>query len=583
MTHDTSQYRTVTKLAIQKYIDECNHVYGSSTDREEAIFIREDEHHWAEIGVYQQPTPLGPAWFIAWFGLPDLLQGKRSGYGRRYYELWESQLPSEVDLIYLAAINVAVPFWTAMGYKYVFENGEDSGFMIKSMKGRDLDLPLDDVFIDDFEPEEYGPEVNYVPDTSQLKKANAGMSYLYHVSLLTRLDSIATSGLFPGRSENWPGYSSHAKGRVFLTEQGAVNEWIHKVTYSAAIDSDRPVEEGFIPVVLRVPLQQVEEFLHKDERGSRDVLSGDSYYVESTVHPDELEVYTPSGWVDVDDVDVDEMIEHAVEHATRDEYDGEVYVLLDEYVFAPDPGSMRLSWGETTNVFMVHTCGRTSILPECEGAEGFSLLPVGKQPKTKRDKKSKSKAKKGGVMVYRDEVYRQAEGSFKEPTEEMLAFFKQRTQDHINRVVRCMHDLEGFQELSTDELSERALVHDEDKYTDPELVLPYVWVTEYYRVKNEEGKVPEDLQAQYDQANEATGKHVKQNPHHPEAHGSIEDMTELDLAEMVCDWAAMAEELGQDSARGWADDNVGTKWEFSKDQTQFIYAAIDRLEGKNDA
>ena len=112
MTHDTSQYRTVTKLAIQKYIDECNHVYGSSTDREEAIFIREDEHHWAEIGVYQQPTPLGPAWFIAWFGLPDLLQGKRSGYGRRYYELWESQLPSEVDLIYLAAINVAVPFFT---------------------------------------------------------------------------------------------------------------------------------------------------------------------------------------------------------------------------------------------------------------------------------------------------------------------------------------------------------------------------------------------------------------------------------------------------------------------------------------
>lgn len=187
------------------------------------------------------------------------------------------------------------------------------------------------------------------------------------------------------------------------------------------------------------------------------------------------------------------------------------------------------------------------------------------------------------AMVYEGAVYRRqvAAASFKEPTKEMLAFFKQRTQDHINRVVRCMHDLEGFKDLSTNELSERALIHDEDKYSDQDLILPYVWVTEYYRVKNEEGSVPDALQEQYEQANKATGKHVKTNKHHPEAHESLENMTDLDLAEMVCDWQAMADELGQDSAKGWADDNVGSKWEFSEDATQFIYDAITWLEGKN--
>lgn len=432
--------------------------------------------------------------------------------------------------------------------------------------------------------------------------------YLYHVSLLVRLGSIATNGLFPGRSENWPGYSSHARGRVFLTTEPAVNGWIHKVTYSAAAtDTDRPVEEGFIPVVLRVPLQQVEEFLHEDTLGSQDVPEGKSYYVESTIHPDELEVYTPSGWVPVDVHVVQDMLDYALEHAPRDrdDEDEEEYLLLDEYVFAPNPGTHRRvqvdwsktanelldeyvlapdqsqrrhSWGETTNVFMVHTCGRNSILPECEGAEGFTVFPAGNIPKSKRKKK------KGMFMVHQGNVYhhRRATTTFKAPTKEMKDFFKKRTQDHIHSVVKYMKLLKGFGKgLSTAELSKRAKVHDKDKYSDQDLILPYIWVTEYHRVNNDkEGSVSDELQEQYDLANKATGKHVEKNLHHPEAHSSIEDMSDLDLAEMVCDWAAMAEELGQGSPRGWADDNVGSKWKFSEEQEKFIYDVIDWLEGK---
>lgn len=172
----------------------------------------------------------------------------------------------------------------------------------------------------------------------------------------------------------------------------------------------------------------------------------------------------------------------------------------------------------------------------------------------------------------------QDEATFQKPTQEQLDFFKKRTQEHIDRVVKFMQQLEGFNGFTAAVLEERARLHDRDKYT--ELALPYIWITEYYRVKNETGSVPDELQQQYDLAAGASGTHVQQNPHHPEAHGSPEDMSDLDLVEMVADWSAMAEELGQGSCRGWADENVNTKWQFSDQQTELIYAAIDWLEGK---
>ena len=174
--------------------------------------------------------------------------------------------------------------------------------------------------------------------------------------------------------------------------------------------------------------------------------------------------------------------------------------------------------------------------------------------------------------------------SFARPTQAMLDFFKQRTSEHIARVVKYMGLLKGFEEgqsLSDEALTSRAKAHDKDKYS-KQLILPYLWITEYYRVKNEEGedKISPALQRQYDLADEASGKHVETNPHHPEAHENLEDMSQLDLAEMVCDWAAMAEELGEGSPKGWADKNVGTKWKFSEAQVETIYAMIKWIEEK---
>lgn len=169
---------------------------------------------------------------------------------------------------------------------------------------------------------------------------------------------------------------------------------------------------------------------------------------------------------------------------------------------------------------------------------------------------------------------------FKKPTLAMIDFFKKRTVEHINRVRKYLALLSGFEGLDPEELKQRGLEHDKDKYSDPDLVVPYIWVTEYHRANNEEGSVPKELQEQYDLAREATGKHIKQNLHHPESHESEASMTNLDLAEMVADWSAMAEELGNESCRGWADENLDTKWNFNDEQKSYVYNLIDWLEAK---
>lgn len=192
-----------------------------------------------------------------------------------------------------------------------------------------------------------------------------------------------------------------------------------------------------------------------------------------------------------------------------------------------------------------------------------------------------AQAKAGQLVPAPDYIYERQRMAcaLPKPTQEMLGFFKQRTREHISRVQKYLQKLDGAGDFTAEELSERGKLHDADKYS-KEKVLPYIWVTEYYRVKNSGEEIPEELQQRYDATREATGDHVTINRHHPESHADLNDMTDLDVAEMVADWSAMAEELGEGSARGWADKNVGKKWKFDEAHTDLIYQMIDRLEGK---
>lgn len=164
-----------------------------------------------------------------------------------------------------------------------------------------------------------------------------------------------------------------------------------------------------------------------------------------------------------------------------------------------------------------------------------------------------------------------------EPTPEMIAFYERYTHEHIERVRRCLTLLASVMECG-EELIERAKDHDASKFS-PEERIPYVWLTEYHRCRRngEPFEYPEGVE---ESVKQAIKHHVTSNRHHPEFHCDPNDMSNVDLIEMVCDWTAMSQKYNQDggSARGWADKTIGSRIAFNDDNRQFIYRIIDELD-----
>jgi hypothetical protein len=164
-----------------------------------------------------------------------------------------------------------------------------------------------------------------------------------------------------------------------------------------------------------------------------------------------------------------------------------------------------------------------------------------------------------------------------EPTPEMLAFYERRTNEHVQRVYRCLTLLADITDYG-EELIERARIHDASKFS-PEERIPYVWLTEYHRCKRngEPFTYPEGME---ERVTLAIRHHVSSNRHHPEFHANANDMSDVDLIEMVCDWTAMAQEFGEEggSARGWADKVIGKRVAFNAERTRFIYQIIEALD-----
>jgi hypothetical protein len=169
-----------------------------------------------------------------------------------------------------------------------------------------------------------------------------------------------------------------------------------------------------------------------------------------------------------------------------------------------------------------------------------------------------------------------------DPSPEMIAFFEQRTNEHIERVRRCLALLaEGS--VQREELLERARIHDASKFG-PEERIPYVWLTEFHRCRRagQPFEYPDEVAASVQRA---ILHHVTSNRHHPEFHADANDMTDIDLIEMVCDWTAMAQEFGQDggSASGWADKTIGHRVAFNEGKRRFIYEVIAELDRRMSA
>lgn len=164
------------------------------------------------------------------------------------------------------------------------------------------------------------------------------------------------------------------------------------------------------------------------------------------------------------------------------------------------------------------------------------------------------------------------------PSQEAIDLFKKRTNHHIELVQNniCLFQESGEYNDIFDELALRASSHDRSKFSEPELT-PYIWLTWKYHC--EWNNIPFKLPIGMDQKiRDAKFHHFSNNRHHPEWHFDLNDMTIVDLIEMVCDWKAAGQEFGEKSLVGYANRVLGKKLHFDQKKINLIYKLIHKID-----
>lgn len=168
-----------------------------------------------------------------------------------------------------------------------------------------------------------------------------------------------------------------------------------------------------------------------------------------------------------------------------------------------------------------------------------------KSSKTSKEKASKDKEKDDAVGEESDEV-----------SVEDIAAFKKKLDFRIRHIRNVQKSAELLAERLADRgefdlarrLVQNSLHHDSSKFEGIE------WEFLDFESSDKENK--EKLQL-------AVYQHQQGNDHHPEffAHG-IDDMSQVQIAEMVCDWKARSEEFGS-SLRDWIKEKASERYGFS--------------------
>lgn len=122
------------------------------------------------------------------------------------------------------------------------------------------------------------------------------VSTLYHVTYDGRLQGIEDEGLRPGRPPAIGGasYEAHRQGAIFLTEESGVPYWYARAEQWAHHSSDNALEDGLIPVVLRVRLRRKCEV---DGLGTKDA-GHEAYKCFETIPPKRIQVWNGEAWSD---------------------------------------------------------------------------------------------------------------------------------------------------------------------------------------------------------------------------------------------------------------------------------------------
>lgn len=156
--------------------------------------------------------------------------------------------------------------------------------------------------------------------------------FVYHVTVASNLDSISAYGLRRSRGiSSFPGYEGHTRGRIFVCDVDAVRCWWGKLEalVEHGYEPEDMVDGLHIPVVLRFEVD--EALLRVDALGSRDCLSGESYFLEVDVPAEALEVWTGAAWLPVDEPGAAYVASCYVakDEEVEEEYDGEINVWRD--------------------------------------------------------------------------------------------------------------------------------------------------------------------------------------------------------------------------------------------------------------
>jgi 5-methylcytosine-specific restriction endonuclease McrA len=145
---------------------------------------------------------------------------------------------------------------------------------------------------------------------------------LYHVTYFNRLENISHKGLVPGsgRSIGGAAYDVHAAQGIFLTEGDGISFWYGKAEDFAEHNSDNILEDGLVPVVLKIDYEGLKSDLQSDEPGTDDSRS-EAYIHTGPIEPEYLEVWDGSSWIPVEDYwDID--IEQALDKEEMEDEDG---------------------------------------------------------------------------------------------------------------------------------------------------------------------------------------------------------------------------------------------------------------------
>jgi hypothetical protein len=170
---------------------------------------------------------------------------------------------------------------------------------------------------------------------------------------------------------------------------------------------------------------------------------------------------------------------------------------------------------------------------------------------------------------------------------EKINYFIERTDRHISLVKKYCVFLYLYDPTKYNDILMRAIKHDISKYSD-QLSPAYIVLTWKYKLMEygQPVNLPQEIE---DEIKLATGIHVKLERHHPAFFANdlipeklaCQQMTDIDLAEEVCDWMAMAEERKTDVYE-WVRENLDVRWEHTEEQVKLIFELLAILHLYNE-